>query len=268
LLPVDAAVYALKAASAASVLAIAAIVSRLARRRGVEPLRAAAFVGLNPLVLAHVVGGPHNDGFAILAMTVGVAAVLEARGATAGVAFVTSVAIKVSAGFAAPFAVLGLVREQPLGVTSSPATVPRRAAGFLAGALLAAALVGAVSYFAFGWSWIHPLVAAASDQAHTSHLSVPTTFARVAGLGKGTAATAALVLYGLLIAYLLAWTWRGGDWVRAAAWAGTGLLLATSWLLPWYVLWPLPLVALARDRTLTLVVLLLTAYQLAALIPL
>ena len=30
--------------------------------RGVDPLRAAAFVALNPLVLVHVVGGAHNDG--------------------------------------------------------------------------------------------------------------------------------------------------------------------------------------------------------------
>ena len=45
-------------------------------------------------------------------------------------------------------------------------------------------------------------------------------------------------------------TWRGGDWVRAAGWAGLGLLLATSYLTPWYAIWALPLAAVARDRLL------------------
>ncbi|HET7485286.1 MAG TPA: hypothetical protein VFJ64_07890, partial [Solirubrobacterales bacterium] len=61
---------------------------------------------------------------------------------------------------------------------------------------------------------------------------------------------------------------RGNDWARAAAWATTGLLLASSWLLPWYLLWPLPLAALSRDRPLKLLLLALTAYQLGARIPL
>jgi alpha-1,6-mannosyltransferase len=78
-LPVDAAVYALKAASAAAVLAIAIVVSRLAPARGIDPLRAAAFVALNPLVLVHAVGGPHNDALAVLLMTLGVAGMLTAR---------------------------------------------------------------------------------------------------------------------------------------------------------------------------------------------
>ena len=81
-------------------------------------------------------------------------------------------------------------------------------------------------------------------------------------------APAALALYAAALACLLVWTWRGGDWVRAAAWAALGLLLATSWLLPWYLIWPLPLVAISRDRPLQLLTLALTAYQLGARIPL
>jgi hypothetical protein len=56
--------------------------------------------------------------------------------------------------------------------------------------------------------------------------------------------------------------------VRAAAWAAAGLLLATSWLLPWYLIWALPLAALSRDRPLQLLVLALTAFQLGTRIPL
>jgi len=58
------------------------------------------------------------------------------------------------------------------------------------------------------------------------------------------------------------------DWLRAAAWASFALLLATAWLLPWYLIWALPLVALSRDRPLQLLMLALTAYQLPARMPL
>ncbi|MBA3865997.1 MAG: DUF2029 domain-containing protein [Solirubrobacterales bacterium] len=267
-LPVGVAVYVLKAVSAAAVLAVAVLVSRLAARRGVESLAAAAFVALNPLVLVHVVGGAHNDALAVLVMMLGVAAVPAARPAAAGAAFAVAVAVKASAGFAAPFALLGVAR-QPFDSAVAPARTNRRAAGaMLLGGLLAATALAVGAYLAFGWNWLHAFGLASADQAHTSHLSVPTTIARIAGIGKGTASSAALALLAGLVAWLLVWTWRGGDWLRAAAWAGTGLLLATSWLLPWYLIWPLPLVALSRDRNLKLLVLALTAFQLAARIPL
>ena len=70
-----------------------------------------------------------------------------------------------------------------------------------------------------------------------------------------------------LLAYLLARTWRGGDWLRAAGWAGAGLLLATAWLLPWYLIWPLPLAPSPRPH-LTSSLLALTAFQLGTRIPL
>ena len=77
----------------------------------------------------------------------------------------------------------------------------------------------------------------------------------------------ALVAYGVLGVWLLVWTARGGDWIRAAAWASLGLLLATAYLTPWYLLWALPLVALARDRTLLILMLALSAYQLTVGVP-
>jgi hypothetical protein len=99
-------------------------------------------------------------------------------------------------------------------------------------------------------------------------MSIPITAARLTGLDPGAVRLAAAVLFAAAIAYLLVWTWRGGDWVRAAAWAAFALLLATSWLLPWYLIWVLPLAAISRDRTLQLLTLALTAYQLGARIPL
>ena len=101
-LPVDAAVAALKAVAAAATLGLALVVARLAAARGVDPLRAAAFVALNPLVLVHVVGGAHNDGLAMLLAMLGVAAVLAAREGIGGAGLVAALAIKATAAFAAP----------------------------------------------------------------------------------------------------------------------------------------------------------------------
>lgn len=251
-LPIEVAVYVLKAASAAAVLATAYLVARLAPARGIDPARAAAFVALNPLVLVHVVGGPHNDGLAVLLMTLGLAGVLIVREGFGAGAFVLACATKSTAAIAIPFALLGSARR------------PR----FLLGGLAALALVTLAAYIAFGWDWLHAFTLAGENQDRTSHISIPITTARLTGLNPDWVRTAFLALYAALIAYLLAWTYRGGDWLRATAWATTGLLLATSWLLPWYLLWPLPAGALSRDRLLQLLLLGLTAYQLGARIPL
>jgi hypothetical protein len=251
-LPVDAAVAVLKAATAAAVLGIALLVARIATSRGVDPLRAAAFVGLNPLVLLHVVGGAHNDAFAILLATAGAAAVLLGLPATAGSALLAAALIKAPAGFTLPFALLGT----------------KRRGRFLVAAAGTFFLVAIAAYPAFGLHWVEALGLAGENQGRTSYMSIPILSSRLLGIDPTATRVTALVAYGLLVAGLLGWTWRGGDWIRAAAWAGFGLLLATAWLLPWYLIWALPLAALSRDRTLRVLVLGLTAYQLGARIPL
>ena len=251
-LPVDAAVAALKASAALSVLGLAAVVGHIATWRGVDPLRAAAFVALNPLVLVHVVGGAHNDGLTMLLAMLGVAAVLSTREITGGAALLAAIATKASAAFLAPFALLGAQRRSRL----------------LAGAALAALAVCAAAYPAFGWDWLASVGLAGENQGRTSHMSIPITVARLTGLDPEAVRIVALVLFLTLAFELLRWTWRGGDWIRAAAWTAAALLIATAWLLPWYLIWLLPLAAIARDRPLQLLTLALTAYQLGARIPL
>ena len=56
------ALWSLKAIAGAAIAVVVALVARLARLRGIEPAAAVAFVGLNPIVLVHLVGGAHNDG--------------------------------------------------------------------------------------------------------------------------------------------------------------------------------------------------------------
>jgi alpha-1,6-mannosyltransferase len=262
-LPVDAAVAVLKALAATAVLGIALLVARLAPGRGVDPVRAAAFVALNPLVLVHVIGGAHNDGPAMLLATLGVGAVLAHREPAGGAAFAAALAIKPPAAFAAPFALIASHRSER--TAAEGAGGGRR---FLAGGLAALALVALAAWLAFGWEWLAALGLAGENQGRTSHMSVPITLARLTGTDPDAARIADLSIYGALLAYLLAWTWRGGDWLRASAWAGSGLLLATAWLLPWYLIWALPLAALSRDRPLQLLLLALTAFQLGTRIPL
>lgn len=270
-MPVGVAVAVLKALAAAAVLALAVLVARLAPARGVEPLRAAAFVALNPLVLVHVVGGAHNDGLAMLAAMTAVAAALAAREAAAGAALVVAVAVKASTAIVAPFALLAALQPEasvPTGRKAVYVSALRPIGTVLCGGALAAAAVALAAWLAFGWDWLGAFGLAGENQDRTSHMSIPITVARIAGLDPDPVRLAALVLYATLLAYLLAWTWRGADWLRAAAWASLALLLATSWLLPWYLIWPLPLAALSRDRPLQLLTLALTAYQLGARIPL
>jgi alpha-1,6-mannosyltransferase len=268
-LPVGVAVAVLKAAAALSVLGIAVLVSRMAAWRGADPLRAAAFVALNPLVLVHVVGGAHNDALTMLLATLAVAAILSARELSGGAALLAAIATKSSAAFLAPFALLGSVRNSaPTGRKPVHVSGFRPVGRLLLGALVAAVAVGVLAWLVFAWDWLHGFELAGNNQHKTSYLSIPKLLARASGLSPSVTRPAAAILFAALVAYLLVWTWRGGDWVRAAAWTAFALLLATSWLLPWYLLWPLPLVAISRDRPLQLLTLGLTAYQLGARIPL
>jgi hypothetical protein len=251
-LPVGVAVAVLKAVAALSVLGIAALVSRLAAWRGVDPLRAVAFVALNPLVLVHVVGGAHNDGVTMLLAMLSVAALLSARELSAGAALAGAIATKLSAALLAPFALIGTARRSR----------------FLAGAGIASIAVAAAAWIAFGWDWTHGFGLAGENQSRTSYMSIPILAARLTGLDPDTTRLAAAVIFLAAIGCLLAWTWRDGDWVRASAWATLALLLATAWLLPWYLIWLLPLAAISRDKPLQLLTLTLTAYQLGARIPL
>jgi hypothetical protein len=133
---------------------------------------------------------------------------------------------------------------------------------------VAAGGIAVAAYLAFGWDWLHGFGLAGENQSRTSYMSLPITLARLTGIDPDPVRAAAVVLFAATVLYLLVWTWRGADWVRAAGWASFALLIATSWLLPWYVIWPLPLAAISRDRPLQLLTLALTAYQLGTRIPL
>ena len=251
LVGVAGAVWSLKAIAAASVLVTALIASRVAASRGSDPAGAAALVALNPLVLVHVVGGAHNDALMALAMTAGVAMVLAGREAFGGAGLLAAAAIKASALVVAPFALLGSERRGPL------------VAGFAA----AGVAVIALGLVFFGSAIDEALRVVGDNQENPSYASLPATLSRELGAGIDPMRGLCLGAFAVSVALLLRWCARGGDWVRAAGWAALGLLLASSYLTPWYVIWVLPLAAVARDRALATASVGVTAFLLLHQVP-
>lgn len=251
LLGAGAAVWAMKALAALSALALVACSARLAALRGVDPVRVTALVGLNPVLLVHGVGGAHND----VLMTLGVvaAAWLMAAGRTfgAGASLAAAIGVKAAAGLAAPFALL--------------AGAGRR---LVAGALVCALALAALALAAYGDAAVEAFDVLGGSQDKVSRYSVPATLARGLGVGIDPVRTAFVVAFAGVALALLWRTWRGMDWIRAAGWATLALLVASAYLTPWYLVWALPLVAVARDRALLAATLALCAYQLVNSIPL
>ena len=246
------ALWALKLIAGLSVLALTALTVRIARVRGVPELGAAAFVALNPLTLAHVVGGAHNDALMMALALAGVLALLTARPAIGGAWIVTAVAVKATAALYLPFALA--------------ARGPRLR--LLGGIVAAAAVIALVALAFYGSSATEAVGVVGENQDTVSHWSVVATLARGTGIDVDTLRVIAVALYGVALIWLLAWTVRGGDWVRAAGWATFGLLVATAWMVPWYMIWLLPLAAVSRDRALIAGAVLLTFFQAANGLPL
>ena len=95
-----------KAIAALSSLAIVAIVWNTARLRGVDPVKAAALVGLNPLVVVYGVGGGHNDMLMLALAVAGIALRSASRPARAG-SIVIGAGVKLTAGLFLPFTLAG-----------------------------------------------------------------------------------------------------------------------------------------------------------------
>jgi hypothetical protein len=241
------ALWSLKLIAGLSVLAIALLTARLARLRGIAAAPAAAFVALNPLVLVHVVGGGHNDGLMVALALTGILALLTARPLGAGVALVAALAVKAAAASYVPFALLGSGGRSRLRL--------------LSGLLGAGLLIGALSLLVFGPEIGSAISVAGDNQEMIGRWSVPGTLSRILDAGVDPIRYLLAGLFGLWLAAMGVWVLRGADWIRAAGWAMIGLLVATAWLVPWYLIWVLPLAAVSRDRLLIAATVALTGFQ-------
>ena len=138
-LAVGASVLVYKSIATVSSLGIVALVFNAARLRGVNPVRAAVLVGLNPLLVIYGVGGGHNDLLMLLAMVAAVYAILRSRERLGGALAVVAVGMKLTAGILLPFAIA--------------AGGPRRGRGrrdLLIGAGAAFAVLGSLTVALFG----------------------------------------------------------------------------------------------------------------------
>jgi alpha-1,6-mannosyltransferase len=241
------ALWGLKVLTAAGSLAAVWLVWRGAAALGRDPMKAALFVGLNPLVLLFAVGGAHNDFFALTALMGAVCLVIADRERLSGAAMVAAAAFKLPLGL--PF-LFALARPRA------------RRRELVTGALVALAAIAAISLVAFGTHVTGFLGEVGNQQKRVAIYSVPNQLGELLGLGGITAGIRAVAIAALAGTLVVAirHTWRGGDWIAAAGWATFALLVTTAWLLPWYVTWLLPLAAVAGDRRLRIAALALTAY--------
>jgi alpha-1,6-mannosyltransferase len=231
------ALWAFKALAALSGLGCTALIGWIAHRRGSSPARAVAAFGLNPIVLVWTVGGAHNDLLMLLVLLAGVALIVGDRAAAGGAALVAAAAIKLSAGLVIPFLVL------------------RRTPGrmrLLAGVAVAAAVVVAISVVAFPDHALGMFAKLQRQSALVDIASVPLGAAYALGLPR-VVPQELQVLHLLLAAWTVGWlvyVARGGDALAAAGWALLGVVVTSSWLLPWYLVWPLGFAAAADRRRL------------------
>jgi hypothetical protein len=127
---------------------------------------------------------------------------------------------------------------------------------------LAAILVGAlVAYLAFGIHGVDIVAALNRDAAFVSTDSFATEIAHLFGKPGVFPIDHDLLKAALVVIALhLMWrTWRGYDWVAASGWTLLAISVTSTWLLAWYILWPLPLAVATRDRRLLVSTLVLQA---------
>ena len=291
-LGVAASFWAIKAILGAFSLATIFLVWRCARLLGRDPIVAIVLVGLNPIVLVWGLGGDHNDFLMVFCITLGFYLLLRSgawvagdqqvavdphvgqsedragwqHGSVlgwlwplaplevgAGMAFVTAAAIKASGAVLIPVVLAALLRA------------PRRAVQVLIGMLLAGVAVAAASLIAFG---LH--VPDLSTQSRlVTDVSVPNLLGLVLGNGGETETLRALLSVVLVLTVLLCCVlaWRRKDAITASGWVTVALLVTLGWVLPWYVLWVLPLAALSGSRRLRTTALVLGVYFIIAWAP-
>ncbi|HWC86957.1 MAG TPA: glycosyltransferase family 87 protein [Solirubrobacteraceae bacterium] len=252
-LPLPAAYWVLKAATVAASLGFIALVGRCARQLGRDPRVAVLFVAANPIFLIYELGGFHNDVFMLIPAMAAISLLLDGRDRRSGAALMLAVAVKFTMVLLLPFLLLA-------------ARPPRRRARLATGAALAAVPLAAASVAAFGLA----LPNVEDQTTILTSFSVPNVVGLLLGLGGGApmlvrAVNVALVV---VVAILIVLVARGRrDWLSAAGFATVALIASLAWLMPWYVVWLLPLAAIAAGVHLRRATLVATAFLVLTFLP-
>ncbi|HET9718576.1 MAG TPA: hypothetical protein VFP55_00710 [Solirubrobacteraceae bacterium] len=249
LLPLPAAYWTMKVATVLMSLAFLWLVGRCARLLGRDPRLAVLLVAANPIYLIYAVAEFHNDFFMLVPAMGAVALLLSGRYRSAGAALAVAVAVKMTMVLLLPFLLLAAWRQ-------------RAARGVAAGFALAAAPLAALSLALFG-----PALPNVSGQSQLlTGFSIPNLLGWTIGLGGGTPQLIRDmdVLIVLVVGYQLL---RRRDWLSGAGWATLALLASLGWLMPWYVVWLLPLAAIAPNVKLRRMTLAASVFLILAFLP-
>ncbi len=236
--------------AAAASLGTMAIVARTVRR--VRPERAvfaAAIIGLNPVVVFHVVGGGHNDIFLALFLATAVMALFAGRDVWAAVALGLAMSVKASAFVPLVLLVIAIVAK-------APPERRTRTALTVGGLASATWLVLAIPFLqAKNWS-LGLIDVADNDSWMASGQIVVRAFSFVGGLIGGDPVAdpmevlARLILFAtaaMIIAVLGRRIWRDPDARRPEAliaawgWGFLAVLLLSPVMYSWYLMWVLPI---------------------------
>jgi hypothetical protein len=277
--------WALKVILALASLGTLLLVWKSAQLLGRDPVKAIVLVGLNPIVLVWGLGGDHNDFLMVFCIMLGFYLLLRARERErgrerpvsvrdwliplspellgAGAAFVVAAGLKASGAVLIPVILAGMLSYR------------RALLQVLVGMVIAGLVVGALSLLAFG---LHVPDLSTQSRLVTGE-SIPNLIGLAVGAGGETTALHTVMTAALAISVLAccwtAWRVRAGTVGRGAAertiiacgWASAALLTTLSWVLPWYVLWLLPLAALSASRRLQRAALVLGVYLIIAWAP-
>lgn len=266
LLPVAVSFWVAKGAIALLTLAMLALVWRCARLLDRDPVQAVVFVGLNPIVLIWGLGGDHNDIFMVFFVVLACWLLLRSKDRqhswlmprsinefAAGASLAAAVFVKASGAIVVPVFLAALLKT------------PRRAVQTLLGLLIGCLLLAGLSYAVFG-----PHVPSDVTQGSlVTGLSPPNLLGLALGLGGESEAlrkVLELVLIATVIACCLL-AWRRRDFITPSGWATLALLVTLAWVLPWYILWALPLVALSDSRRLRVTMIAFSIYLALAWLP-
>jgi alpha-1,6-mannosyltransferase len=217
---------------------------RCARLRGFNPVVALLIVGANPLYVIYALGGAHNDLIMMLMMMAAVALTFAGRDAPAAGMVVAGALVKATVAALLPFMILA-----------------RRSRAQILAALGVLAAGAILAYAVFGVDGVNIVAALNRDAAFVSSDSFATEIAHLFGKPGVFPIDHDILKVGLIVivAHLLWRTWRGYDWVAASGWALLAISVTSTWLLAWYILWPLPLAAISRDRRLLIATLAIQA---------
>jgi Glycosyltransferase family 87 len=244
LLGVEGALWGMKLEALAASIGTLALVWRCAKARGLDPVFAILVVGANPLYVIYGLGGAHNDLLMIFMMMAAVALMLTPpragttparREAGAAAIVVAGALIKATVAALLPFMIVSRRRLAPI-----------------LGALAAVVAGGVVGYLVFGRQGIDIVATLNRDSAFVSTDSFASEIAHLFGKAGVFPVDHKILKVALILIVLhLLWrTWRGYDWIAASGWCLLAISVTSTWLLAWYILWPLPLAVVVRDKRL------------------